>query len=121
LACFRVARICQRQLGFLVPSAARLTRVSLETSFSPSDWVPFVSHQNLGTVTDVENLLGLCSRPLEKVTEAFQKFQAVLVRQERPADADKNPRDASGGSTGVAWGGFSHPKKFLCHPSSHPK
>jgi len=28
---------------------------------------------------------------------------------------------SNGGSTGVAWGGFSHPKKASCHPSSHPK
>ena len=27
----------------------------------------------------------------------------------------------SGGSTEVAWGGWSHPKKASCHPSSHPK
>jgi len=27
----------------------------------------------------------------------------------------------SGGSTRVAWGGWSHPKKASCHPSSHPK
>ena len=63
-------------------SAARLARVTLETSFSPSR-VPLVSHQNLGDSKRYgRNSFGVCRKYinfLEKV-KRFKQFQAVLAQ-----------------------------------------
>jgi len=79
------------------PSAARVTRVTLETSFHHLG-CPLFPTKIWGTITDMEKVLGFSANIfLEKVTEAFQTIRSRFGAVGRKPVLGKLPPLAIGG------------------------